>query len=213
MKWLTRSRFRAKLCDFGLSRKKRKQVAGTPYWLAPEYLRGDIDYDTKCDVYSMGVVFFEIYSRKNPYEGETFEEVMRQICDRRISKRPAIPETAPPKMVDLMKKCWNRERGFRPSAHELDLTLIDFNAEDFEPFTIEQQSAVAKRRRSGEMLYELFPRHIADALSMGKKVEAENHDLVTVVFSDIVKFTSISQELEPIKVSTMLDNLYHAFDR
>ena len=196
-----------------MSAKKKNQVAGTPYWLAPEYLRGESHYDTKCDIYSVGIIFFEIFSRKNPYEGEPFEEVLRQICDRRTNKRPSIPKTAPPKMVDLMKKCWNGEKNFRPSAHELDLTLIDFSAEDFEPLTVEQQSADSRKRRSGDMLYELFPRHIADALSLGKKVEAEHHDLVTVVFSDIVKFTSISQELAPMKVSTMLDNLYLAFDK
>lgn len=207
------SRFRAKLCDFGLSRKKKKQVAGTPYWLAPEYLRGETDYDTKCDIYSVGIIFYEIYSRKNPYEFENFEEVLQQICDKRVNKRPNIPGNAPPKMVDLMKKCWNNEKNFRPSAHELDLTLIDFAAEDLEPLTIEQQSAASRKRRSGDMLYELFPRHIADALKLGKKVEAENHELVTVVFSDIVRFTDISQELEPMKVSTMLDNLYLAFDK
>lgn len=63
------------------------------------------------------------------------------------------------------------------------------------------------------MLYELFPRHIAEALKAGRKVEPETHELVTIVFSDIKGFTDISREISPMKVSMMLDRLYLAFDK
>jgi class 3 adenylate cyclase len=56
-------------------------------------------------------------------------------------------------------------------------------------------------------------RHIADALKEGRKVEPENHELVTIVFSDIKGFTDISRQISPMKVSEMLDRLYLAFDR
>lgn len=45
------SRFRCKLCDFGLSNKGTGKISGTPYWLAPEYLRGEKDYDTTCGTF------------------------------------------------------------------------------------------------------------------------------------------------------------------
>ena len=38
------SRFRSKVCDFGLSRKKKNTISGSLYWLAPEYLTGNDDY-------------------------------------------------------------------------------------------------------------------------------------------------------------------------
>jgi hypothetical protein len=41
---------------------------------------------------------------------------------------------------------------------------------------------------------------------------SETHDNVTVFFSDIVRFTDISQSLSAVKVCTMLDRLYVAFD-
>jgi len=104
---LVDSRFRAKLCDFGLSTKTSKTISGTPFWLAPEYLRGEKEYDTSCDIYAMGIIFYEVYARKNPYDGEDFREVLRKVCNRRVNKRPDIPSSMPPKMVDLMKKCWS----------------------------------------------------------------------------------------------------------
>jgi class 3 adenylate cyclase len=114
-------------------------------------------------------------------------------------------------MSDLMKKCWSKDAGFRPQAKELDMALMDMSPNDAEPLMTEQQRN--EKKRSGDMLYDLFPRHVADALKAGQKVEAENHELVTVVFSDIVHFTDISRELSPMKVSQMLDRLYLAFDK
>jgi class 3 adenylate cyclase len=63
-----------------------------------------------------------------------------------------------------------------------------------------------------DMLYQVFPKHIADALKAGEKVEPESHDNVTIVFSDIVHFTDISSSIPPLKVSSMLDRLYLSFD-
>jgi len=47
----------------------------------------------------------------------------------------------------------------------------------------------------------------------GRKIDAEVHNVVTIFFSDIVGFTNISTTLEPIKISLMLDRLYHSFDQ
>lgn len=66
--------------------------------------------------------------------------------------------------------------------------------------------------KTDELLYSVFPRHVADALRTGQKVEPENHDLVTIFFSDIVGFTDISSKLDPMKISEMLDRLYNSFD-
>lgn len=174
---------------------------------APEYLRGDEEYNAPCDIYSIGIILYEIYSRKSPYEGEDFREVLRKICNRRINKRPAIPSCVPTKMADLMKRCWSPDISYRPEAKELDVTLMDFSPHDAEP-VIEDT-----RPKKKGMIYEIFPKHIADALERGDKVEPEQHDLVTVVFSDIVHFTDLSHELSPLKVSQMLDRLYLAFDK
>lgn len=66
--------------------------------------------------------------------------------------------------------------------------------------------------KTDELLYSVFPKHVADALRNGKKVAPENHDLVTIFFSDIVGFTDISAKLDPLKISDMLDRLYNSFD-
>ena len=58
-----------KITDFGLSRVKSfstMTAAGTPQWSAPEVIRQDI-YTEKADVYSFGVIIFELLAREIPY--------------------------------------------------------------------------------------------------------------------------------------------------
>ena len=102
---LVDSRFRAKVADFGLSQKKRVGATGTPFWMAPELLRGDSTNTSASDVYSFGITLYEVYARKDPYEGEDFSEVMEKVSDPTINKRPGIPKACPPEIETLMTDC------------------------------------------------------------------------------------------------------------
>jgi guanylate cyclase, other len=121
------------------------------------------------------------------------------------------------------------------------MTLMGMNIQEAEPVSREQKLAINQdRQQTQAVLYEVFPKHIADALKVGRKVEPETHEMVTVsglvapiknldwisnqvagpkitflqiFFSDIVGFTSISQTMPPIKVSQMLERLYNRFDK
>lgn len=204
------SRFRAKVADFGLSEKQKSGLTGTPFFMAPEYLRGN-SYTTACDMYSVAIVMYEIYAREDPYKGQKLMRVLSEVCDPSVNRRPNIPERMPQKMVDMMKKLWSADPHYRTQAKDLDRILMEMNSSDAEPVSREQKAG-KPQKSSADMLYEVFPRHIADALKAGKKVEPETHEMVTIFFSDIVGFTTISQTMSPIKVSEMLERLYLAFD-
>ena len=156
---------------------------------------GISDYACSCDIYSAGIIFWEIYARKSPYEGEQFREVLYKVCDRRVNKRPTIEASFPPKMVAIMKKCWSKDATSRPNAVSLDVTLMEMTARDADPLETKALDPL-----KGQKVYEdLFPSHIAAALRAGKKVEPEQHDLVTVFFSEIDGFSDISQAMSPEK--------------
>jgi hypothetical protein len=143
-------------------------------------------------------------------------------------------------MADIMRKCWSGDPLYRPETKDLDLTFGNMNVNDAEPILGEGNSRLRKEVAMGDMLYQVFPRKVADMLKAGQKVEPyvsivhlsslvlygscvsdnpppsfmyrETHDNVTVFFSDIIRFTDISRALTPVKVCDMLDRLYVAFD-
>ena len=65
-----------KICDFGLSRYKHRLTrenigkVGTPHWMAPEILRGEV-YTDKSDVYSFGVILWELLCGEIPHRGRS----------------------------------------------------------------------------------------------------------------------------------------------
>ena len=207
---LVDERFRAKVADFGLA--KRRGATGTPYWMAPECLKGDSGNTSASDVYSFGVILCEIYSRSNPYEGESFGEVIKLIIDPAVNKRPTLPPGTPNRVRALINDCLSSDPTQRPSFEEIDLTLKRLDANDIEPGDV-RQSKKLESRRTSDLLSDVFPKKVAEALRNGKKVEPESKEMVTIFFSDMVGFTEISSKLSPMQVSDLLDRLYSEFDR
>ncbi|KAM4014864.1 uncharacterized protein ACNLHF_001600 [Anomaloglossus baeobatrachus] len=69
-----------------------------------------------------------------------------------------------------------------------------------------------ERRLAEDLLHQMLPKSVAKQLRRNKHVEAESYDQVTIFFSDIVGFTSISASCTPLQVVEMLNNLYVCFD-
>jgi serine/threonine protein kinase len=114
--------FKLKLCDLGLSKifdknfKKTDTKANT-YWMSPESLLDNI-FTEKSDIYSLGILFWEIMHRDTiPYKdfSETcfyFEENLRTI-------RPKIDSKVNSKMESLIRSCWEYESEKRPNIEEI----------------------------------------------------------------------------------------------
>jgi hypothetical protein len=132
-----------------------------------------------------------MYARKDPYQGENPRQVLRKVCDPRTNKRPEIPESMPFKIVDIMKKCWSQDQFFRPDAKELDLLFMDMNMQEAEPVVAKEENTLHRGdKTTKDRLYDIFPRHIADALKAGQKVDPETHEMVSSIERQIFCFWS-----------------------
>ncbi|KAL2527844.1 Protein kinase superfamily protein [Forsythia ovata] len=115
-----------KVCDFGLSRFKAntfissKSVAGTPEWMAPEFLRGEPSNE-KSDVYSFGVILWELVTMQQPWSGLSPAQVVGAVAFQ--NRRLAIPPNTSPILISLMESCWNDDPAQRPSFGSIMETL------------------------------------------------------------------------------------------
>ena len=108
-----------KISDFGLSRMLSDDSfmtgqLGTCHWMAPEVLNSS-SYTNKADVYSFGIVMYEVITRETPYRGKTHEEIRTQILLHRL--RPdlsIIPPNCPVVLRSLMVLCWDQDCRKRP---------------------------------------------------------------------------------------------------
>ncbi|XP_022941333.1 serine/threonine-protein kinase CTR1-like [Cucurbita moschata] len=107
-----------KVCDFGLSRFKAntfissKSVAGTPEWMAPEFLRGEPSNE-KTDVYSFGVILWELVTMQQPWSGLGPAQVVGAVAFQ--NRKLSIPPNTSPLVSSLIESCWADDPVQRPS--------------------------------------------------------------------------------------------------
>ncbi|XP_053679587.1 tyrosine-protein kinase Fer isoform X2 [Anopheles nili] len=111
-----------KISDFGMSREEEEYIVSGGMkqipikWTAPEALNFG-KYTSLCDVWSYGILVWEIFSRGDtPYSGMS-NSMARERIDE--GYRMPAPEGAPPEMYRLMLKCWSYEPESRPHFDEI----------------------------------------------------------------------------------------------
>lgn len=112
-----------KLADFGYAaqltqkQQKRNTVVGTPYWMAPELIRGH-DYGTKVDIWSLGIMLMEMVEGEPPYMEFPPLRALFLITTKGIPPLKE-PQKWSPDLNDFFSKCLEKDVEKRPSADEL----------------------------------------------------------------------------------------------
>ncbi|KAG7035304.1 Serine/threonine-protein kinase CTR1 [Cucurbita argyrosperma subsp. argyrosperma] len=112
-----------KVADFGLSKIKRNTlvsggVRGTLPWMAPELLNGSSNkVSEKVDVFSFGIVLWEILTGEEPYANMHYGAIIGGIVNNTL--RPTIPSYCDPEWRRLMEHCWAPNPADRPSFTEV----------------------------------------------------------------------------------------------
>lgn len=98
---------------------------GTTAWCAPEILTSSsrTRYSVKVDVYSFGLVLWELWEKKRPFDEYTSRfDIIDAV---RAGKRPAISESCPPTFKALIQRCWQAEPSRRPTMNYIVRYLKD----------------------------------------------------------------------------------------
>lgn len=132
LNFLVAEGLKVKVCDFGLSRVEidnsgtLTQLRGTYQYAAPEVYEG-FPYTAKSDIYSLGVLIWEVFNRliKSVYEAPYSEypnlKSDFQIIISVIKKgtRPSFADNFPNSLKQLIESCWASESKQRPALHEI----------------------------------------------------------------------------------------------
>ncbi|XP_028656973.2 retinal guanylyl cyclase 2 isoform X1 [Erpetoichthys calabaricus] len=207
------------------------------FWTAPEFLRDpDMSRKGTCkgDVYSFAIILQEVVVRGSPYcmLGLSPEEIIRKVKKPPPMCRPTVaPDQAPLECIQLMKQCWSElperrpdfdnifdqfktiNKGKKTNIIDSMLRMLEQYSSNLEDLIRERTEELeAEKQRTEKLLSEMLPPSVAEALKTGGTVEPEYFDQVTIYFSDIVGFTTISALSEPIEVVDLLNDLYTLFD-
>ncbi|XP_056147170.1 atrial natriuretic peptide receptor 2 [Lampris incognitus] len=209
-------------------------------WTAPELLiydRHPPQGTQKGDVYSFGIILQEIALRNGPFYVEGMDLSPKEIVQKvRNGQRPYFRPTTDnschcEELTFLMEGCWAEDPAERPDFSHIKIYITKLNKEgstsilnnllsrmeqyanNLENLVEERTQAYLEEKRKAEnLLYQILPHSVAEQLKRGETVQAEAFDSVTIYFSDIVGFTSLSAESTPLQVVTLLNDLYTCFD-
>jgi len=119
-----------KIADFGISVTKmsiKTNPSGmTPKYAAPETLLNK-PVSEKTDVYSFGLIMWELLTYSTPFEGLSTEDLKIQATSEVNPLRPSIPKDCPTEYESLMKDCWQYSTKDRPTFNQVLKVLNEIN--------------------------------------------------------------------------------------
>ncbi|KAK6759253.1 hypothetical protein RB195_021083 [Necator americanus] len=188
------------------------------------------------DMWSFGTILFEILFRRKYVDVEDYYDceddvlICEKADDLLEAKPPIVPEDRQihADLRGLIQKCWDNEnrpdisraRKITDATLKMSGSLVDQMIKNMEEYTNGLEELVKRRtglleeaqKKADELLSELLPKSVAEELKVGRRVDAKNYKSASILYSDIVGFTSLCSESEPMEVVALLSGMFQKFD-
>ena len=117
-----------KLIDFGISKvvgedfgavvhkTRTGSMLGTPAYMSPEQARGDRTIDARADIWSAGVVLYELLCGRGPFDGESFGLLISQIMTAEIPRVETFAPDLPHDLAEVVHRALVRDRAKRHAS-------------------------------------------------------------------------------------------------
>ncbi len=127
-----------KVLDFGISKAAHtvdasltntRAILGSPLYMSPEQIRATRDVDARSDVWSIGVVLYELLTGKRPFDGESVGDVLSNVVEAAPTPPREVRDDLPPALDAIILRCLSRKPEARfQSAGDLADALAVFAA-------------------------------------------------------------------------------------
>merc|ERR1712085_34759 len=113
-----------KLTDFGISKDVQSfdgmgtTFVGTSMYMAPERVSGD-NYSFQSDVWSAGMVIYELSTGCHPFARLDFLELYDRLCEQPEPRLETVSKDFPAELCDFVARCLTRDAASRPDAAAL----------------------------------------------------------------------------------------------
>lgn len=109
-----------KVADFGLASciklgvevTQVGQVLGTPLYMSPEQFRGEL-IDARTDMYSFGILAFELFANRHPFEANSFYAIAESHCNQPLPLDVLREKNVPPIWIEIIATCCQKDRAAR----------------------------------------------------------------------------------------------------
>jgi serine/threonine-protein kinase len=113
-------RTQPRVLDFGIARIANRAdgasglqiAAGSPYYMAPEQVRGET-VDRRADVFSLGVVLYEMLTDRKPFRGDTLEQITGAVLDHEPPLAHEVDPQVPEVLARIAERAMAKDKGAR----------------------------------------------------------------------------------------------------
>lgn len=123
------SQGRVKISDFGIAQlpsgnlTQAGTILGTPKYMSPEQVRGE-RLDGRSDIFSLGVILYEIFAGKAPFTGDSLAAIMYQVLHVAPLDPTILAPTCPPGIRQIVARCLAKDKAERyPQAGDIAADL------------------------------------------------------------------------------------------
>lgn len=161
-----------KLMDFGIAKIRQNNsltqtgmFMGSPSYMSPEQVRGR-DIDHRSDIYSLGVLFYELITGKLPFSGQSTADVAMKILTGQYQHPKFLKEHLPVEINDLIVSMMSLDPAHRPQSTDTVGGIIDkfLERNGFETSHAELDRCFRDPKSYGERLAKLVQKTVLVAM-------------------------------------------------
>lgn len=111
-------RTQPRVLDFGIARIAHQHdgagdvAAGSPYYMAPEQARHEV-VDRRADVFSLGVVFYELLTDQKPFRGSTLSEITQAVLEHQPPRADEVNPAVPTGLAEIAERAMQKDPDLR----------------------------------------------------------------------------------------------------